>query len=478
MEFKFNINHLFGETVTVVDSRLEPCRSTGENLRLNMEKVINEMGQASAKAQGLHGPITSAHKLGYSNHHLYVMKDASANGGLGAAVGILKVGRKKLFVLDAHGNQIEMEPLCVLDFYVHESCQRRGCGKRLFQAMLGNEGIQAQHLPIDRPSHKFTSFLTKHYNLRATIHQVNNFVIFDGFFRGQPEESFVRKRSGIAGNRKPPLAPNKREIPHSGYRNASNAALWSHHHHTTTNASTRRNSLDNPTTAQAELTKDALPSIGRSGSAGSISSQRSGGSPHTPGTSETKDPLLTGNGAQANNYSRHKLLTGTPPSPSGTALRPRNSPVAANVSLVPNGSPVHGGRVPIRDATPPFGRPDAIGLNSHLTTQTRDGHLKLSPIATSTVPGGTLKQSPVLPGIGAATSQQAVTGSPSNPNGYGYNSSSAPSSGLTSEGNYCVTPPTKTMHSSWNVMGIPPSYQQQHGMAHRTPRGGGSNRPW
>ena len=56
--------------------------------------------------------------------------------GLGAVVGILKVGRKKLFVLDTHGNQTEMEPLCVLDFYVHESCQRRGCGKQLFETML------------------------------------------------------------------------------------------------------------------------------------------------------------------------------------------------------------------------------------------------------------------------------------------------------------------------------------------------------
>ena len=29
-----------------------------------------------------------------------------------------------------------MVPLCVLDFYVHESRQRKGCGKRLFEAML------------------------------------------------------------------------------------------------------------------------------------------------------------------------------------------------------------------------------------------------------------------------------------------------------------------------------------------------------
>lgn len=32
--------------------------------------------------------------------------------------------------------QYEVNPLCVLDFYVHESRQRSGCGKRLFEHML------------------------------------------------------------------------------------------------------------------------------------------------------------------------------------------------------------------------------------------------------------------------------------------------------------------------------------------------------
>jgi len=58
------------------------------------------------------------------------------HSGNGVVVGILKVGSKKLFVYDYHGVQHEMQPLCVLDFYVHESCQRRGYGKKLFDFML------------------------------------------------------------------------------------------------------------------------------------------------------------------------------------------------------------------------------------------------------------------------------------------------------------------------------------------------------
>lgn len=32
--------------------------------------------------------------------------------------------------------QYEVNPLCVLDFYIHESRQRTGCGKRMFEHML------------------------------------------------------------------------------------------------------------------------------------------------------------------------------------------------------------------------------------------------------------------------------------------------------------------------------------------------------
>ena len=32
--------------------------------------------------------------------------------------------------------QYEVNPVCVLDFYVHESRQRTGCGKRLFEHMM------------------------------------------------------------------------------------------------------------------------------------------------------------------------------------------------------------------------------------------------------------------------------------------------------------------------------------------------------
>ncbi|XP_063422880.1 alpha-tubulin N-acetyltransferase-like isoform X2 [Mytilus trossulus] len=218
MEFDFNINYLFKDTVTKLDHKVTPYRKNANGydyvtLRKQLHQVIDRMGEASARAQGLHGPITLARKLELSDHTLYVIKDAEANSGKGAAVGILKIGPKRLFVYDSLGRQHEMEPLCVLDFYVHESRQRMGCGKKLFEYFLKEQNINPKHLAIDKPSFKFSSFLNKHYNLKAVVTQVNNFVVFEGFFNGRTDMQGRR-------NGKPPAHPPR---SHYNYRQGRNS---------------------------------------------------------------------------------------------------------------------------------------------------------------------------------------------------------------------------------------------------------------
>ncbi|XP_026516170.1 alpha-tubulin N-acetyltransferase 1 isoform X2 [Terrapene carolina triunguis] len=160
--------------------------------------IIDEMGKASAKAQNLPVPITSASRMQTNHHVLYILKDNEVKtAGKGAIIGFLKVGYKKLFLLDRHGVHNEVEPLCVLDFYIHESLQRHGYGKELFQCMLQRERVQPHQLAVDRPSEKLLCFLRKHYNLQGTIPQVNNFVIFEGFFADQhaPVRKLPSKRA-------------------------------------------------------------------------------------------------------------------------------------------------------------------------------------------------------------------------------------------------------------------------------------------
>ena len=84
--------------------------------------------------------------LNAENQTAYILVDKFGNSGMGLVVGLLKVGRKKLFLLDEAGKPNEMVPQCVLDFYVVERRQRSGCGKRLFESMLRGEQVEPRYV--------------------------------------------------------------------------------------------------------------------------------------------------------------------------------------------------------------------------------------------------------------------------------------------------------------------------------------------
>ncbi|KAK3817896.1 MAG: touch receptor neuron protein Mec-17-domain-containing protein [Linnemannia elongata] len=95
--------------------------------------------------------------------------------------GMLKMGEKKLFIVDKSGTLHEQEVCCVLDFYVDESCQRRGFGKLLFDYMLKVEDIDPCQIAYDRPSPKLYQFLNKYFQLERHLPQPNQFAVFEGF---------------------------------------------------------------------------------------------------------------------------------------------------------------------------------------------------------------------------------------------------------------------------------------------------------
>ncbi|XP_041868218.1 alpha-tubulin N-acetyltransferase 1 isoform X4 [Melanotaenia boesemani] len=199
MEFPFDINQLFTERISVLDQNLVAGWKSAvrSDLQDHVATVVDELGRASAKAQQLSTPITSASKLQSQKHQLYLLKDGESSRGRGVAVGFLKVGYKKLFLLDRHGVHIEAEPLCVLDFYVSENLQRHGYGLELFKFMLQHKNVDPVLMAYDRPSPKFLSFLAKHYCLTQSVPQVNNFVVFEGFFlnrAGSPSAPLTDQR--------------------------------------------------------------------------------------------------------------------------------------------------------------------------------------------------------------------------------------------------------------------------------------------
>ena len=157
--------------------------------------IIDTMGELSAKvhimfeisqAQGLKSIITTTPKFIQSDNHIYIKTDGNST------VGFLKVGVRKLFIRDYVGTIIEISPLCVLDFYVHETVQRSGYGKvrelitcqKLFERMLEHEKVVPEKLAYDRPSSKLLAFLSRHYGLTSYIPQNNNFVVYNEYFTG------------------------------------------------------------------------------------------------------------------------------------------------------------------------------------------------------------------------------------------------------------------------------------------------------
>nr|XP_029500897.1 alpha-tubulin N-acetyltransferase 1-like isoform X2 [Oncorhynchus nerka] len=217
METTVDVNHIFPERITVLDQNLIAfTKSLGRSDPQSLiAAVIDELGRASAKAQYLTAPITSASKLQTNKHHLYLLKDRESNGGKGLAVGFLKVGCKKLFLLDQRGAHVETEPLCVLDFFVTDHFQRHGYGLELFSFMLQHKKVEPVMMAYDRPSPKFLSFLEKHYCLKNGVPQVNNFVVFDGFFTnrsGSPPSPLPdQRRYGFFG-------PVEKGSPHKAGR--------------------------------------------------------------------------------------------------------------------------------------------------------------------------------------------------------------------------------------------------------------------
>ncbi|CAK67726.1 unnamed protein product (macronuclear) [Paramecium tetraurelia] len=176
MQFNFLISKCMsvnenGMTILNGTPQRNPC----------LDEVITTMGEASAKAQNLKQVITSPSRFYQTDQKLYIKSEGKQ------CLGILKIGKKNLFHRDLSGLIKEIQPLCVLDFYVHESVQRRGIGKELFEEMLRCENIMPEKIAYDRPSPKLLGFLKKHYHLSNYIPQNNNFVIFSQYFENRQQ---------------------------------------------------------------------------------------------------------------------------------------------------------------------------------------------------------------------------------------------------------------------------------------------------
>ena len=190
MEFKFDLTRF--------------CKPNKEGLLVllpqpthrspQISEIIDSMGRASSIAQGLPSTITTSSRFfNSSDNKLYLKIHANK------VVGILKTGVRKLFYTNEIGRMLEITPLCLLDFYIHETCQRSGFGKELYEFMLKTECTTPNKLAIDKPSHKLLAFMRKYYSLSDFVSQNNNYVVYKQYFGGFNKEEIkvfeVNKRN-------------------------------------------------------------------------------------------------------------------------------------------------------------------------------------------------------------------------------------------------------------------------------------------
>ncbi|XP_050442442.1 alpha-tubulin N-acetyltransferase 1-like [Adelges cooleyi] len=192
MDFDFPINDIATQEFLKIDDTLtvrghEENDETDAELQKRVKLIVDCMGNASAKAQNLKSPVTSAEKLVNSNHMLYVMTEHPEEGRF-AVVGILKMGLINLTLYDKEGSCSDEIVYYLLDFYIHEKRQRKGYGKRLLEYMFMDTDTEAKHLAIEKPTKVFLQFMWKHYNLSKLVNQKSNFVIFEEFFCDPADE--------------------------------------------------------------------------------------------------------------------------------------------------------------------------------------------------------------------------------------------------------------------------------------------------
>ena len=173
-----------------------------KNIHSDVKQLINLMGIASSQAQGLNHVITTYESFISSPNKIYMLCSHDHT----TAFAFLKVGYRNLFLWDPEGQQHELKILCLLDFFTHPNCQRKGYGKQMIDKMLQTEHLEMQQIPIDKPSNLCFQFMKKHFGLENYIPQSNNFVVFDQFWLSIPLPPVLNQRHPSIT---PKIAPSK-----------------------------------------------------------------------------------------------------------------------------------------------------------------------------------------------------------------------------------------------------------------------------
>jgi hypothetical protein len=172
---------------------LQTLRRLDRPKRLLLECVIADFVQLSFNTfqrRGSGEALKVDRKLMHAGQRVYLHRSDSAINGM------IRVGCIKLSLCKGASDSIqvskvhEIQPFVVLDFCVHDSVQRCGIGKQLFEEMLKRERLGRRldpgELAYDGASPKLLAFLKKHYGLFDFVFLIShsshpNLLVFSTF---------------------------------------------------------------------------------------------------------------------------------------------------------------------------------------------------------------------------------------------------------------------------------------------------------
>lgn len=172
------------ENIAILTSR------QAQNVHEDIKSLINKLGIASSRAQGLSHTITTFSSFASTDCKLYIL--VSEDGR--SALGFIKVGVRNLFLWDRKGMQHERKTLCLLDFFTSPNCQRKGYGRKMIDFMLLDQHKAMKDIPIDRPSSLCLAFMKKHFGLKDYVSQANNYVVFDQYWESSNSAPLISSR--------------------------------------------------------------------------------------------------------------------------------------------------------------------------------------------------------------------------------------------------------------------------------------------
>uniref|UniRef100_A0A8R1HV64 Alpha-tubulin N-acetyltransferase n=1 Tax=Caenorhabditis japonica TaxID=281687 RepID=A0A8R1HV64_CAEJA len=151
-----------------------------------VSQSIDTLGEMSSKFHGWKRVITKYDKIvDHDEEQIVYILWEKVDSTKSLLKGLLRVGYKTLYLTDNDQNQFMEKTMCILDFFIVPSEQRKGNGYNMFEAMLKAENVSVDQCAFDKPSAALQQFFEKYYDRKEPVWQSNKYAVYPNFFIGR-----------------------------------------------------------------------------------------------------------------------------------------------------------------------------------------------------------------------------------------------------------------------------------------------------